>query len=97
MATFSDAPWSGDAGRWPTPEAYCSCCLVDENPAGKPKTKDACHLPYKEPGGAINKGALRSIWSTLNGGRGKIKFKRSPGLMDRVRRLCKQAGIDIGD
>lgn len=59
---FDTSAWNGSAGQWPTAEAYCSDCLVDENSGGGPKTKDKCHLPYRKPGSSqINKGALRAI------------------------------------
>jgi hypothetical protein len=54
--------------------AYCECCLIDQNPSGKPKVKDNCHLPIRsKPGGAVNKNALSSAAGALMGARGGLK------------------------
>ncbi len=42
-------PWDGSASRYDDPEDYCNASLIDENPAGKPKTKALCSLPVYEP------------------------------------------------
>ncbi|HEV2237406.1 MAG TPA: hypothetical protein VGR57_12160 [Ktedonobacterales bacterium] len=47
--------------------------MIDENPGGKPKVQALCKLPYKEPGGAVNKNALRAIAAALAGARGGLK------------------------
>lgn len=63
-ATYDDSPWDGDASNWKTAESYSSCCLIDLNKGGGPKTKDNCKLPYKKEGNAsINKNALKIMAS----------------------------------
>ncbi len=66
---YTEIAWDGSASRWDTPEAYCAAAAIDLNPAGKPKTKDNCHLPFKEPGsGAINVGGVRAALSRIGQG-----------------------------
>jgi hypothetical protein len=76
MASVSDKPW-GDfsASSYPTPESYCAACLVDLNNGAK--TKAACYLPYKEPGGAISRGGVHAVASVLAGGRGGVSIPQS--------------------
>jgi hypothetical protein len=89
LRAFTDQPWVGSEGRWDTAEAYCSSSLVDNNPAGQPKTKSQCHFPYKEPGsGDINVNALRAIV----GGRGaQASFPGAEAARARARTLLAQA------
>lgn len=66
---YTEAPWDGAASRWDTPEAYCAASAIDLNPAGGPKTKDRCHLPYKEPGsGTVNVNGVRAALSRIGQG-----------------------------
>ncbi len=65
---YTEAPWDGSASRFDTPEAYCAAAAIDLNPAGKPKTKDNCHLPYKEPSGTINVNGVRAALSRIGQG-----------------------------
>ncbi len=66
---YTEATWDGSAGRWDTAEAYCSASAIDLNPAGGPKIKDRCHLPFKEPGsGAINVNGVRAALSRIGQG-----------------------------
>ena len=66
---YSEASWDGSASRWDTPEAYCAASAIDLNPAGAKKTKDRCHLPYKEPGsGTININGVRAALSRIGQG-----------------------------
>jgi phage head maturation protease len=66
---YTEIPWDGSASRWDTPEAYCAAAAIDLNTPGGPKTKDRCHLPYKEPGsGAINVGGVRAALSRIGQG-----------------------------
>jgi HK97 family phage prohead protease len=66
---YTEQPWDGAASRWDTPEAYCSAAAIDLNSPGGPKTKDRCHLPYKEPGsGAINVNGVRAALSRIGQG-----------------------------
>lgn len=65
---YTEDPWDGSASRWDTPEAYCAASAIDLNGAG-PKTKDACHLPYKEPGsGTININGVKAALARLGQG-----------------------------
>jgi HK97 family phage prohead protease len=66
---YTEQPWDGSASRWDTPEAYCAAAAIDLNTPGGPKTKDRCHLPFKEPGsGAINVGGVRAALSRIGQG-----------------------------
>lgn len=66
---YTETAWDGSASRWDTPEAYCSASAIDLNPAGAKKTKDRCHLPYKEPGsGTININGVRAALSRIGQG-----------------------------
>ncbi len=65
---YTEAPWDGSPSRFDSPEAYCSASAIDLNPAGKAKTKDNCHLPYKEPSGAINVNGVRAALSRIGQG-----------------------------
>lgn len=68
-----DKPWDGSASRYPSTEAYCAACAIDLNEPGAKKTQDNCKLPYKEPGGAINKNALGAAAAALAGARGGVQ------------------------
>lgn len=63
---ISEKPWDGSASRWDTPEAYCSACLVDDNPPGQPKKKSLCMEPVKEPGGALSRAGVHAAAARLN-------------------------------
>ncbi len=66
---YTETTWDGSASRWDTPEAYCSASAIDLNPAGGKKTKDRCHLPYKEPGsGTINIHGVRAALARIGQG-----------------------------
>lgn len=94
LRAFTEQAWDGSESRWDTAEAYCSACLVDNNPAGQPKTKDQCHFPYKEPGsGDVNVNALRAIV----GGRGsQADFPGAATAQEKARRLLAQANSPSG-
>lgn len=65
---YTEAPWDGSASRFDSAEAYCAASAIDLNPSGSPKTKDNCHLPYKEPGGQINVNGVRAALSRIGQG-----------------------------
>jgi HK97 family phage prohead protease len=66
--SYTEIAWDGSAGRYDTPEAYCSAAALDLNPSGGPKTKDNCHLPYKEPSGEINVNGVKAALSRIGQG-----------------------------
>jgi hypothetical protein len=68
----SNAPWDGSASRFPSTEAYCSSCLIDENAPGEKKVQDKCHLPVHEPNGDVNANGVHAAVSALAGGRGGV-------------------------
>jgi hypothetical protein len=69
MRAYSEASWDGSASRWPTTAAYCAACAIDLNAVGKPKTKSACYLPYKEPSsGDINLNGVRAALTRIGQG-----------------------------
>ncbi len=65
---YTEAPWDGSPSRFDTPEAYCAASAIDLNPSGNAKTKSNCHLPYKEPSGAINVNGVRAALSRIGQG-----------------------------
>jgi phage head maturation protease len=66
--SYTEASWDGSASRWDTPEAYCAAAAIDLNPSGGPKTKDRCHLPFKDPSGEINVAGVRAALSEIGKG-----------------------------
>lgn len=58
--TITNKPWDGSASKYKDTDAYCAACLIDDNPEGQKKVQDLCHLPVKEPGGAVNKNAVHN-------------------------------------
>lgn len=65
---YTEIAWDGAASRFSTAEAYCAASAIDLNPSGGPKTKSACHLPYKEPTGEINVNGVRAALSRIGQG-----------------------------
>jgi hypothetical protein len=88
--------WDGSASRWPDADSYCACCLIDENPPGKPKSKSLCHIPVKDPGGKVNPDALGPALAALNGARGGTKASSGAKAAARAKlmRLRSAAGLD---
>ena len=70
---FSDQPWSADESAYSDAAAFCAACLIDENPAGKPKAKGLCKLPVKGAGGGYNRNAIHAAWAALAGARGGVQ------------------------
>jgi hypothetical protein len=63
---ITNKPWDGSAGRWPDAASYCHACLINENTGdSKNWTKDACHLPVREPGGDINSNGVHAAAARL--------------------------------
>lgn len=65
---YTEVAWDGSASRWDTAEAYCAASAIDLNQPGVSKSKDLCHLPYKEPGGVINVNGVRAALSRIGEG-----------------------------
>jgi len=66
---FTERPWDGSSSRWPSVDEYCSASVIDLNPAGKPKTKQMCYLPVREPGTReVNVNAVRNALSRIGQG-----------------------------
>lgn len=88
LRAFTEQPWDGTESRWPDAASYCRSCLVDNNPAGQPKTKDQCHFPVREPGsGDINVNALQAVV----GGRGaQASFPGAAEGIAKAQRLLAQ-------
>ena len=95
MTTFTDKPWNGSASRF-TDEQYKSSCLICE-PQCDGTPKKCCHLPVKEPGGAVNKNALSSALGALHGSRTpmKISSELKNKAMNKLKSLYKQAGMEM--
>lgn len=69
---ISDKPWGSFSASDYTDEQYCSAALIDMNPSGKPKTKDMCKLPVKEPDGTVNRNGVHAAAAALAGARGGV-------------------------
>ena len=90
MATFTDAPWDGSASRFASTADYCDSCLINENTG--PRTgwvQSKCHLPVKEPGGAVNRNALRNAAARI----GQVQSGGKAAALTKLNALKKQAGI----
>lgn len=71
---LSNKPWGQFSEADYTPEQFCAAALVDDTPSGAPKTKASCHLPVREPDGALNRNALFAAQGALVGARGGVKL-----------------------
>lgn len=89
FAELSTAPWTGDASKYKDAAAYCAACLVDTNDPGKTKVQSMCHLPVREPGGALNRHALFAAQGALVGARGGVK------LPDNVKRAAAKKLVGL--
>jgi hypothetical protein len=70
----SNRPWGQiSESDYSSPENFCSACLIDLNPSGQRKTKGNCKLPYKEPGGAVNRNGVHAAANALVGARGGVQ------------------------
>lgn len=97
LTEFSDKPWDGSASNYSSTEEYCKACLIDLNEGGA-KTQSNCKLPIKEPGGAVNKGALRAAWAAVNGARGGLKDvpqEKLNSAKTALQRFMKEASIEV--
>jgi len=69
---ISDKPWGSiSESDYKDADQFCKACLMDMNEPGKPKTKSACKLPVREPGGALNRNAVHAA-AALAGARGGV-------------------------
>ncbi len=69
----SNKPWGTiSAADYKDADAYCAACLIDTNETGKPKTKNACKLPVREPGGDLNANGVHAAAAVLAGARGGV-------------------------
>lgn len=90
MATFTDAAWDGSASRYPTTADYCDACLINTNTGPRSGwVQSKCHLPVKEPGGAVNKNALRNAAARI----GQVQSDGKAAALTKLNALKKQAGI----
>jgi hypothetical protein len=71
--------WDGSASRYPSTEAYCSACLIDEN-TGSEKSQAKCHLPIKDPGGKVNKAGVAAAVQRFG------QVKASPEAKEKARK-----------
>lgn len=69
---ISEAAWDGSASNYSDADAYCKACLIDENPSGQDKTKQACKLPVYTPNGDLNRNAVHSAAAVMAGGMGGV-------------------------
>jgi hypothetical protein len=89
-------PWSGAASKYGSTGAYCDACLINENTGSRDNwTQDNCHLPVKEPGGAINRNGVTAAAARIN------QVKSSPqkiaAAKARLRGLYQKLGMTIPD
>jgi len=70
------------------------------NESGKDKVQSLCKLPYKEPGGAINRNALGAASAALAGARGGLKGVPPAAKKAAARKLRAaygEAKMDVPD
>lgn len=69
MDGVSERPWSGiSRSSYPSADAYCAACVIDENPPASAKAKDRCKLPVYEPpamGGLLNRRGVHAAAARL--------------------------------
>ncbi len=70
---ISDRPWSSFSAADYTPEQYCRAALIDLNPPGEAKTKEACKLPVREPEGILNRNGVHAAAGRLAGAGGGVQ------------------------
>jgi len=88
---FTDAPWHTPGHELST-EAYCSVCLIDDNPEGQPKIKALCHLPIRaRPDGPVNRNALRNAAARLSQTQADVGSLAA--ARKRLANLAEAAGI----
>jgi hypothetical protein len=92
---FTDVSWSNPENDLEAAD-FCSVCLVDLNPSGKPKVKVLCKLPVRAtPDGPYNRNALRNAASRL------FQMTEVPAADKRTAaarlvRLMREAEIEVG-
>jgi len=70
----SDKPWGSiSESDYKDAEQFCRACLIDLNEPGKPKVKEQCKLPVREPGGALNRNGVHAAAAALAGARGGVQ------------------------
>lgn len=84
-------PWNGAASKYADAAAYCSACLIDDNPSGEDKVIARCHLPVYEPNGDLNANALSSAAGRLN----QTQSPQKAAAARKLVRLYRQAGMPI--
>lgn len=83
-----DTAWDGSPGRFPDAGAYCDSALINGNTGDrKDWVKSACHLPIREPSGAINKNALSAAAAALAGARGGLRDVSAQDRKSAARKL----------
>ena len=69
----SDAAWDGSASKYDSTADYCNACAINMNTGPSSGWVQAkAKLPYKEPGGAINRNGVHAAAAALAGGRGGV-------------------------
>ena len=96
--SLSSKPWDGNAARWPDAASYCESCLVDLNDGNGPKKKELCHLPVREPGGALNRAGMGAAAAALAGARGNgmtIPAAAKKAAAKKLRDLYRRCNLDV--
>ena len=92
----SDEPWSNfTEADYADADAYCRASLIDANPAGKPKTKEACKLPVREPDGDLNRNGVHAAAARLAGAGGGVSA--SPTDRKAAARKLMRLYAEIGE
>ena len=88
---LSTKPWSNfDESSYKDAPSYCDACLVNNNSGPRENwTKAQCHLPVREPGGALNRNGMLAAQGALMGARGGVDL--SPE--DKRKAMRKLAGM----
>jgi hypothetical protein len=90
MADYSDAPWDGAASNYSSTADFCHACLINDNTGPSSGwVQSKCHLPVKEPGGAVNKNALRNAAARIN----QVQSAGKAAAAKKLESLLRQAKI----
>ena len=85
----SEKAWDGSASNYSSTEAFCAACLIDDNPTGQRKIQALCHLPVKDPGGALNVNGVHNAAARIN------QLKVSPASKKKGARALARAYAQI--
>ncbi len=87
---LSMKPWGSiSESDYSSPDAFCSACLVDSNPSGQAKTKANCHLPVREPNGALSRNGMLAAQGALVGARADMTSISREAKVQAAKKLAR--------